>query len=77
LRPKTLLDGEDRIILVTDEPGMGKSTLLTYLAKQTQECHHDVCTVIVSIIYASTLHEIKTNGFDEKSANKLITELHK
>jgi len=77
LQPKTLLDGEDRIILVTDEQGMGKSTLLTYLAKQTQEHHHNVCTVIVSIIYASILHEIKTNGFDEKSANKLITEPHK
>jgi hypothetical protein len=41
-KPSTLLDGDDRIILVTDEPGMGKSTLLTHLAQQTREPHPDI-----------------------------------
>ena len=35
--PRTLLDIEDKIILVTDEPEMGKSTILTHLVKQTRE----------------------------------------
>jgi predicted ATP-dependent serine protease len=34
-KPATLLNGDGRILLITDEPGMGKSTLLTHLQKQT------------------------------------------
>jgi ankyrin repeat protein len=74
-RPNTLLDGENRIVLVTDEPGMGKSTLLTHLGKQTRERHPDVWIVRVNINnYTNLLHDVKTNGFDEESAIKLITE---
>jgi len=54
---------------------MGKSTLLTHLAKQTRERHPDVWIVRVNINnYTSILHEMKTNGFDEESVIKLITE---
>jgi KaiC/GvpD/RAD55 family RecA-like ATPase len=70
-----LLDGENRIVLVTDDPAMGKSTLNTHLAKQTRERHRDMWIVRINISnYTSIMHEIKTNGFDEKSAIKLITE---
>ena len=31
-RPSTLLEGENRILFVIDEPGMGTSTLLSHLA---------------------------------------------
>ena len=74
-RPSTLLDGDDRIILVTDDPGMGKSTLLTRLEKQTRERHPDMWIVRVNINnYTSILHGIKTNGFEENAVIKLLTE---
>jgi len=74
-RPSTLLEGEDRIILVKDDPGMGKSTLLTHLAKQTREFHPNIWIVRVNINnYTSILHGIKTNGFDEKVAIELLSE---
>jgi len=61
--------------LVTDEPAMGKLALHTQFAKQTQERHRDMWIVRINISNCtSILHEIKTNGFDEKSAIKLITE---
>jgi len=73
-RPNSLLDGEDRIILVTDEPGMGKSTLLTHLAKETRQRHTDVWIVRININnYTSILHDIKANGFEEEGAIKLLT----
>jgi KaiC/GvpD/RAD55 family RecA-like ATPase len=49
LTPSTLLDVKGQVILVTDEPGMGKSTLLTHLAKQTRESHSDMWIVRVNI----------------------------
>jgi ankyrin repeat protein len=74
-RPSTLLDSENRIILIIDEAGMGKSTLLSHLAKETQKRHPDVWIVRVNINnYTSLLHKIQTNGFDEKDARKLLTE---
>jgi len=74
-RPNTLLDSENRIILVTDEPGMGKSTLLTHLAMETRKCHPDVWIVRININkYTRILHDIKANGFQEESAIKLLTE---
>jgi hypothetical protein len=42
---KILHDGEDRIILITEEPEMGKLMLLTHLAKQTRERRPDVWIV--------------------------------
>jgi hypothetical protein len=54
---------------------MGKSTLHTHFSKQTGERHPGMWIVRINISnYTSILHEIKTNGFDEKSAIKLITE---
>ena len=74
-RTTTLLEGENRIIFVTDEPGMGKSTLLTHLAKKTQKRHPNMWIVRVNInSYTSILHELKTNGFDENDALKILTE---
>jgi predicted ATP-dependent serine protease len=35
-KPRTLIEGDGQIILVTNEPGMGKSTLLSHLAKETR-----------------------------------------
>jgi hypothetical protein len=74
-RPSTLLDGKERIILVADDQGTGKSTLLTHLEKQTQERHPDVWVVRVNINnYTRILQEIKRNGFFENGAIKIITE---
>jgi hypothetical protein len=74
-RPSTLLDGENRIILVIEEPGMGKSTLLTHLANETRQRHPEMWIVRVNINnYTNILHEIKTHGFDENSDIKLLNE---
>jgi hypothetical protein len=75
LTPKILLEIEGRVILVTDEPGMGKSTLLTHLARKTGENHPDMWIVRVNINnYTRILNELKTNGCDENGVIKLLTE---
>jgi energy-coupling factor transporter ATP-binding protein EcfA2 len=75
LTPSTLLEVEGRVILVTDEPGMGKSTLLTHLARETRNSHPDMWIVRVNINnYTSVLNELQTNGSDENGAMKLLTE---
>jgi ankyrin repeat protein len=77
-RPSTLLEGDDRVILVIAEPGMGKSTLLNHVAKQTRERHPDTWIVRVNINnYTSILHRMKTNVCDENCAIKLLTEAAK
>jgi ankyrin repeat protein/energy-coupling factor transporter ATP-binding protein EcfA2 len=74
-QPSTLFEGDGRIILVTNEPGMGKSTLLTHLAQQTRESHPDMWIVRVNINnYTRILNELQTNGCDEKAVIKLLTE---
>jgi len=74
-KPSTLLEGDGRINLVTDEPGMGKSTLLTHLAQQTREHHPDMWIVRISINnYTKILNELQTNGCGEKGVIKLLTE---
>ena len=74
-KPNTLLEGVSRIILVTNEPGMGKSTLLTHLAQQTKEPHPDIWIVRVNINnYTKILNELQTNGCDENGVIKLLTE---
>jgi energy-coupling factor transporter ATP-binding protein EcfA2 len=74
-KPSTMIDGEGRIILITDEPGMGKSTFLTHLANETQESHPDLWIVRVNINnYTGILHELKTKGCDKKGAIKLLTK---
>jgi hypothetical protein len=78
LTPSTLFEVKGRVILVTDEPGMGKSTLLTHLAKQTRKRHPDMWIVRVNINnYTRILNELKTNGCDETGAIKLLTEAAK
>jgi len=74
-KPSTLLEGDSRVILVTDEPGMGKSTLLTYLARETRKIHPDIWIVRVNInSYTRKLHKLKANGCDEEGVIKLLTE---
>jgi len=74
-RPRTLLEGKEQIILVTDEPGMGKSTLLTHLEKQTRKCHPDIWIVRVNINkYVSILQGIETSGVVKEGALRLLTK---
>ena len=74
-KPSTLFECEDRFILVTDEPGMGKSTLLTHLAKETSKRHPDKWIVRININnYTRILNELKTNGCDQNGTIKLLTE---
>ena len=74
-KPSTLFECEDRFILVTDEPGMGKSTLLTHLAKESRKRQPDKWIVRINInSHTRILNELKTNGCDQKGAIKLLTE---
>jgi energy-coupling factor transporter ATP-binding protein EcfA2 len=77
-KPATLLEGDGQILLLTDEPGMGKSTLLTHLEKKTQTPHPNIWIVRVNINkYAGILDELRDNGCNEKGAFKLLTEAAK
>jgi hypothetical protein len=74
-RPRTLLEGDSQVILVTDEPGMGKSTLLTYLARETRKIHPDIWIVRVNINnYTRKLQEFKAKGCDQTGVVKLLAE---
>jgi serine/threonine-protein phosphatase 6 regulatory ankyrin repeat subunit B len=74
-KPSTLLEGEGQTILIIDEPGIGKSTLLTHLAQQTREIHPDMWIVKVNINnYTRILNEMQINGCDENGVIKLLTE---
>jgi len=74
-KPNTLFESEGRVILVTDEPGMGKSTLLTHLAWKTRKSHPNIWIVRVNINnYTKILYELQTNGCDQKGAIQLLTE---
>jgi energy-coupling factor transporter ATP-binding protein EcfA2 len=74
-KPSTLFESEGRIILIIDEPGMGKSTLLTHLAQQTRELHPNMWIVRVNINkYTKILDKLQTKGCDEKGVIKLLTE---
>jgi hypothetical protein len=60
--------------LVTDEPGIGKSTLLTHLSNETRKSHPDVWIVRVNINnYTRILKELKTNGCEDIGAITLLT----
>ena len=73
-KPSKLLQGDGRIILVTNEPGMGK-TLLTHLVQKTREIRPDISIVRVNINkYTRILRELQTKGCDEKGVIKLLTE---
>jgi len=75
LTPSTLLEVDGRVIFITDEPGMGKSTLLTHLAMETRKSHPDMWIVRVNVNnYTRILSELKTNGCDENGAINLLTE---
>ena len=75
LSTRTLLESKEQIILVTDEPGMGKSTLLTHLEKEIRECRPDIWTVKVNINkYVSILQGIEASGFVKEDALRLLTE---
>jgi ABC-type cobalamin/Fe3+-siderophores transport system ATPase subunit len=75
LTPTKLLEVEGRVVFLIDEPGMGKSTLLTHLAKETRKSHPDIWIVRVNINnYTRILNELKTNGCDENGAMKFLTE---
>jgi ABC-type lipoprotein export system ATPase subunit len=78
LTTSILLEVEGRVILVTDKPGIGKSTLLTHLAKQTKERHPDIWIERVNINnYAMILNEFKPNGSEVTWAKKLLIEAAK
>ncbi|PSN55708.1 hypothetical protein C0J52_09025 [Blattella germanica] len=72
--PNDIMEDEDRVLLITAEPGMGKSTLLTHLTKQTQIRHPNIWVVRIDINYHSKLlHRIKLDGFTDNDAIELLS----
>ncbi|KAJ8732532.1 hypothetical protein PYW07_015131 [Mythimna separata] len=64
---KTLYDIEDDVVLITAEPGMGKSTLLTHLSLETKKCHPEVWIVRVNLLeYSRQFSKWKEEGTDIK-----------
>ncbi|KAJ8705847.1 hypothetical protein PYW08_012893 [Mythimna loreyi] len=57
---KTLYDLKDDVVLITAEPGMGKSTLLTHLSIETKKYYPEVWIVRVNLLeYSRELHDWK------------------
>jgi transcriptional regulator with AAA-type ATPase domain len=74
-KANTLLEGDSRVILVKDEPGTGKSILLTHLARGNRKIHPDMWIVRVNINnYTKKLQELKANGCDKEDVIKLLKE---
>ncbi|KAJ8705825.1 hypothetical protein PYW08_012871 [Mythimna loreyi] len=62
---KTLYDIKDDVVLVTAEPGMGKTTLLTRLSLETKKCHPKVWIVRINLLeYSRELNHWKENETD-------------
>ena len=73
LQPVTVLDGEDRLMLLTAEPGMGKSSLLSNLAKNTKKKHPDMWVLRINInSFTKILEDIKAHGFREEKATEML-----
>ena len=70
-KPENVLDGNDRVIIITSEPGMGKSTLLTHLFRTTKEHHPEKWIVRININdFTKMLDEFKKN--DVKGGNAAL-----
>ncbi|XP_069669145.1 uncharacterized protein [Periplaneta americana] len=73
--PSSLLDGENRIVIVAAEPGMGKSTFLTTLANDTKEKHPDMWIVRININdYTVILNSIKSNNARADCATQILNQ---
>ncbi|KAJ8709600.1 hypothetical protein PYW08_009604 [Mythimna loreyi] len=65
VKTKTLYDIKDDVVLVTAEPGMGKTTLLTHLSLETKKCHPKVWIVRVNLLeYSRELNHWKEKETD-------------
>ncbi|KAJ8704170.1 hypothetical protein PYW07_013464 [Mythimna separata] len=72
IKVKTLYDIEDDVVLITAEPGMGKSTLLTHLSLETKKCHPKVWIVRVNLLeYSREFSKWKEEGTDINSLETL------
>ncbi|KAJ8703595.1 hypothetical protein PYW07_017519 [Mythimna separata] len=69
---KTLYDIEDDVVLITAEPGMGKSTLLYHLSLETKKCHPEVWIVRVNLLeYSREFSKWKEERTDINSLETL------
>ncbi|KAJ8724872.1 hypothetical protein PYW07_015830 [Mythimna separata] len=66
---ETFYDIKDNVVLITAEPGMGKSTLLTHLAIKTKEFKPEVWIVRIDLIECS--EEFRKWQIDETTINLL------
>ncbi|PSN41509.1 hypothetical protein C0J52_07224 [Blattella germanica] len=71
-KPTTLLDSDIRVIVVVDDPGKGKSTLLSHLSRNTKEKYPHYWIVRININeYSKQLENLKTN-FQENEAINIL-----
>ncbi|KAJ9597223.1 hypothetical protein L9F63_011897 [Diploptera punctata] len=72
-KPESILDGEDRVVVVTSESGMGKSTLLTHLFRITKELHPNVWVIRININdFTQMLDEFKKTDLKGTDVLKLL-----
>ncbi|PSN31502.1 hypothetical protein C0J52_24502 [Blattella germanica] len=72
-KPSSLLDGDERVIVITAEPGMGKSTLLTHLSKAAKSFYPGTWIVRVNINdFTKLLNSFKQNGLQENDTLTLL-----
>ncbi|KAJ8704160.1 hypothetical protein PYW07_013454 [Mythimna separata] len=72
IKVKTLYDIEDDVVLITAEPGMGKSTLLTHLSLKTKKNYPEVWIVRVNLLeYSREFSKWKEEGTDINSLETL------
>lgn len=74
-KPMTLLDIEERVVILSGEPGMGKSTLMTYLSVQTKAVNPELWIIQINLInYKSVFSSWQENkvNIDLKDVMKFI-----
>ncbi|PSN55482.1 hypothetical protein C0J52_02600 [Blattella germanica] len=71
--PRTVLEGENKVVLITSEGGMGKSTLLSHLALQSKKVHPQTWIVRINLNdYTQTLMCMQENGVRRDDVIKLL-----
>ncbi|KAJ9588752.1 hypothetical protein L9F63_017956 [Diploptera punctata] len=71
--PETILDGDEKTILLTAEPGMGKSSFLSHLARMTKNKHPEMWLIHICINnFTKILEDIKRDGFHEDKALEML-----
>ncbi|MBD0391954.1 ankyrin repeat domain-containing protein, partial [Wolbachia endosymbiont of Pentalonia nigronervosa] len=74
-KPEKITDIKDRVVIISAEPGMGKSTVLTSLALKTKESNPSLWVIRINLLDCSNELEKETEKkkqLNEKEARKFL-----